>query len=201
MTRSVYVVGGAGSGKSTFTGQLIDRLELRYGPLVDLYSQRNAKALVTLRGHELLNPAGSRVGMYLGVKRDSFPGTDGLDRASSPTGAAWLAARDIAKPPVIIAEGATLATKPFLAALRAYTDLLLVHLWAPPEEIQRRFFERGSNQAPTFVATTVTRSANRAAELDRVLHVDSSVEDDLDMAFDLCETFLLAGVARCAHRG
>ena len=36
MMRSVYVIGGAGAGKSTFTSRLIDGLGVEYGPLEDL---------------------------------------------------------------------------------------------------------------------------------------------------------------------
>lgn len=192
MTQSIYVIGGAGSGKSTFTAQLLDRMELHHGPLVDLYSLRNAKALVTLRGHYLFNPADANVGLYLGVQRDAFPGSDGLDRASSPVGEAWLIEEDC-MPRLIISEGATLATRRFLTALHSGTDLLLVHLFAEPEEVLRRFEQRGSSQAPSFVANTVTRSANLARDLAamgaNLLTVRSDDDDAWEVALDLCESF------------
>ena len=162
MTRSVYIIGGAGTGKSTFTAELLKGHA--WGPLEDLYALRNRKALVTLRGHRL-----SVDGLYLGVHRDSFPGSDGLDRASSPTAVAWLAAGNL--PSWIIGEGATLATRPFLTALAGCTDLLILHLTVDPFIADLRFAARGSNQNPGFVENTVTRSANLANHLRDVAEV------------------------------
>lgn len=178
MTRSVYVLGGAGAGKSTFTAELLDELLAGedMGELEDLHSLKNAKAVVTLRGHRLFAPDGTAPGLYLGCWRESFPGTDGLDRASSPTGEAWLEAGDL--PEYLVAEGATLATRRFLAALERTTELLVVHLHAPDDVKRERFAERGSNQAETFWKGTATRAANRYAEAResgaRTLSVDTS---------------------------
>jgi hypothetical protein len=157
MTKSVYIIGGAGTGKSTFMDQILRGIGARMGPLHDLHSLRNAKALVTLRGHAVLHERGME-GLYLGCMRDEFPGSDGLDRASSPVGEAWLQAGDL--PSFIISEGATLATRRFLTALHEHTDLLLVYLKADDFVKELRFAERGSNQKPEFVLATATRSEN-----------------------------------------
>lgn len=155
--RSIYVIGGAGTGKSTFTRQLLDALDEPMGPLVELHSKPNVKNVVTLRGHEVGDS-----GIYLGVMRESFPGTDGLDRATSPAGAEWLRLMHERAGGYewLLAEGATLATRPFLTALLETSDLLLVHLHADEFVKELRFHERGSTQAEQFVKQTATRSWN-----------------------------------------
>lgn len=161
--KSVYIVGGAGAGKSTFMAALIDEMGIYWNTqMTDLLSLQNAKALVTLRGHEARDSSGRR-GMYLGCLREHFPGTDGLDRASSPVGEKWLNDNRSNLPDFIVSEGATLATRRFIGALAYRTDMLLVHLTVDEEMRTARFAERGSNQNPRFVANTVTRSRNIAA--------------------------------------
>ena len=165
MTRSVYVIGGAGTGKSTFMSQLLDRLldGDDMGPLEDLYSKPNKKNVVTLRGHFV-----GEAGMYLGKMRSSYPGTDGLDRATSPAGAEWLELGMHSGLSYIVAEGATLATRPFLSALYEHTNLLLIHLWVDEFVRELRFAERGSNQPEQFVRQTATRSANLLEDMRKL---------------------------------
>lgn len=151
--KSVYVIGSAGSGKSTFMRQLLDLAGLELGPLETLHQLANPKNIVTLRGHRT-----DRDGLYLGLMRDSFPGTDGLDRASSPVGEAWLKEAEL--PRFLISEGATLATSRFLNALAFYSSLLLVHLHVDPVVADLRFAARGSSQNDRFVEATRTKSRN-----------------------------------------
>lgn len=162
--RSVYVIGGAGTGKSTFTAQLLDMIGEDLGPMVDLHAKPNVKNVVTLRGHEI-----GEAGIYLGCMRDSFPGTDGLDRATSPAGAEWLRLMHERgeRHEFLLAEGATLATRPFLEALQETTDLLIVHLWADDFVKELRFRQRGSAQAEQFVKQTTTRSANLLSDMEK----------------------------------
>ena len=81
MTRSVYVVGGAGAGTSTFTSRLLG--EYTFGPLADLHTAQNSRGSnITLRGHMVEDD----LLLYLGVMREAFPGTDGLDRVSNIAG-------------------------------------------------------------------------------------------------------------------
>lgn len=188
--RSIYIVGGAGVGKSTFTSQLLDEIEANpLGPQEDLWSKPNAKVVVTLRGHRT---QGS--GMYLGKMRDSFPGTDGLDRASSPTGEEWLDRFQHLDLDYIIGEGATLATERFLNALHRRTDLLLVHLVCDPEVKAKRLADRGSDQAETFVLGTATRSANATAKMRavgaNVLGIETSSDMDWEIGLDICKAHL-----------
>ena len=55
MTPSVYVIGGAGTGKSTFMSQMLDQLSvLPLEELRDLHRTPNARGtIVTLRGHHV----------------------------------------------------------------------------------------------------------------------------------------------------
>jgi GTPase SAR1 family protein len=183
VTKSVYIIGSAGAGKSTFTQQLLDNLGAKLGPLEDLHSLRNAKALVTLRGHRWPG------GIYLGCMRDEYPGTDGLDRASSPVGAQWLNEGDV--PDVLVAEGATLATRPFLTALAQDTDLMLVHLVVEEFVRELRFMERGSSQDERFVQNTVTRSANLFRDIDcQKIEVDTSYPEHWDNGLRICLEWL-----------
>lgn len=189
MTRSVYVIGGAGTGKSTFMQALLDELGWTLNPeLIDLHSLRNAKALVTLRGHRV----NEFDALYLGKMRESHPGTDGLDRASSPVGEQWLKTQR--RPLVILGEGATLATRRFLEALHETTEVLFIRLWAPPEIVEARFKERGTAQDPKFVLNTVTRSNNLVEEFGGMT-VDSSSAWEWLMALDLAKSFCTNVVA------
>jgi hypothetical protein len=189
VTRSAYIVGGAGTGKSTFTGELLDALRVTLGPLEDLHTKPNRKSTVRLRGHY----AGPD-GLYLGCMRESFPGTDGLDRVSSPVGVEWLQLGLHDRLGWIVGEGATLCTKPFLAALADHTDLLLVHLHAAPEVKAERFTRRGSDQAAQFVKATATRALNRYVEARasgvRTLSIDTADDAAWELGLEIVETHL-----------
>lgn len=163
MTRSVYIVGGAGAGKSTFMGQILDPFVMTFDDLEDLHTERNARGNpVTLRGHRVQSYDGQE-GLYIGCMREHFPGTDGLDRASSLPGKIWLETAQL--PDFIIAEGSTLSTRPFLTALHEQTDLLLVHLYADEMITDLRFLVRGSAQDPGWVKNTNTRASNLLRDL------------------------------------
>lgn len=193
--RSVYIIGGAGSGKSTFTSDLLDATGCQMGPLRELHQKPNRKATVTLRGHGMIGEFGE--GLYLGVMRDEFPGSDGLDRASSPVGAEWLEKTIGQEPPVIIGEGATLATRPFLTALHENTDLLLVHLYVDPVIADIRFLQRGSAQPESFVKNTVTRSHNLLLAMNKLgvkcWEVDSGDRAEWAQALQICQDHLRRG--------
>ncbi len=200
MTRSVYVIGGAGTGKSTFTAALLDRMDVDLGPLEDLHAKRNAKALVTLRGHRMYDKGDiqrGHSGLYLGVMRDEFPGSDGLDRATSPTGEEWLETVPLGGlPNMIVAEGATLATRRFLYALHKHTDLLVIALECDPVIHDLRLLTRGSNQDPGFILRTVTRSDNLVRDLleqqATVRRVESDVPEDWEDALLAAQEHLAA---------
>lgn len=177
MTPSVYIIGGAGTGKSTFMNEILRLSGCQMGPLTDLYQKPNSRGtVITLRGHGLIGQPGE--GLYLGAMRDEFPGTDGLDRVSYIPGEAWLGDPETVFPDFILGEGATLAVRRFLYPLGMVTDLLLVHLHAEDFVKDLRFMQRGSDQKESFVKTTATRSLNLWAEMKtagvRTLDVDTA---------------------------
>lgn len=191
--KAIYLLGGAGSGKSTLMGQLLDYLNVKLDPLTDLHAKKNKKALVTLRGQYFDSGVGP--GLYLGLMRDHHPGTDGLDRASTPTAVEWLELGSIlGELPMILSEGATLATKGFFQKLAETHDLLVIHLTVSEDERERRFEERGTNQKPMFVASTVSRSRNMtefALELGaQVVEGDTSQPGETSGLIYYCEAFL-----------
>lgn len=161
--RSVYVCGGPGAGKSTFTQQLMDRAGINLGGLQSIHQKMNSKNLVTLRGHEATAPWAGKPGIYLGVMRDQFPGTDAMDRASHQPAIEWLGlvAYGLAyEPQFLVSEGKNLALKPFLAGLRAVGPTLLVHLTVDPVVADIRFIQRGAGVADTYLRSCNSQSAN-----------------------------------------
>lgn len=196
MTQSVYILGGAGTGKSTFTAALLERLGGYLGPLEDLHAKPNARGnLVTLRGHRVSLESSN--GLYLGVMREQFPGSDGLDRASSPTGEEWLFQGGMNPdhlPDFILAEGATLATRRFLYALNLQTDLLVINLECDPVIHDLRLLERGSGQQGSFVTSTLTRSYNLVKDLLKeaatVITVQSDEPEDWEAGLSQAEAHL-----------
>jgi len=187
VTRSVYIIGGAGSGKSTFTQALLDCSNRSMNPLEDLHKTPNARGtIVTLRGHRV-----GLDGLYLGCMRDEYPGTDGLDRASSITGEEWLEQGKHREFDWILSEGATLATRRFLGALAKHTELMLVHLVVEDFIRDLRFMRRGSTQNEQFVQNTVTRSANlfRDIECQRA-EFNTGEPGEWDDALEICLSWL-----------
>lgn len=184
--RSVYVIGGAGAGKSTFMGQLLAGVP--FGPLTDLWERHNGKSLVTLRGHTLPGK-----GLYIGRMRDEFPGTDALERTSTKVAAEWLQDAPVL-PDWIVAEGLNMTTEEFLTTLHAHTDLLVVYLYLDDFTKDLRMHARGSGQKWSFVKGTATRSANRALEVQkagaRVLGLDSADPVQWERAQEECRKHL-----------
>lgn len=197
MTQSVYMLGGAGTGKSTFMAQLIERMGFSLGPLEDIHATIGGHGrAVTLRGHDISNE--DTRGYYLGVMRDGlFPGTDALERVSHGPATAWVRAGNL--PPVIVSEGATLAVRPFLYALNECTDMLALAFRCEEWVHELRLLERGTGQAGSFIASSVTRTNNMVHDLRkagaRVQWVDSddprSWEAGLQSAVNHLENNLL----------
>jgi len=194
VTQSVYIIGGAGTGKSTFTAELLKRLGAALGPLEDLYSKPNSRGtVITLRGHEMANSARWESGLYLGCMRNEFPGTDGLDRVSYIPGEEWLATARL--PDILIGEGATLAVRRFLYALDVSTNLLVIHLTTDEMVKEIRLAQRGADQDEKFIAGTATRSENLATELSKagvqIVTADTSEMYDWGIALDTAVSHLL----------
>lgn len=187
-TESLYVIGGAGVGKSTFTQALLDRSNASPGPLLDLHQKPNSRGtVITLRGHQI-----GVDGMYLGRLREEHPGTDGLDRVSYIPGEDWLRTTEL--PRWILAEGATLSVHRFLKALGETTDLLVVHLVADEFVTELRCAERGTSQKWSWVLGKATEARNLATKMEkegvRVREVDSANRSEWDMALDAASKHL-----------
>lgn len=174
MTAMVYVMGGAACGKSTFTGQLLDRIGAELGETEVLYTRPNGAGLgVMLKGQPFER------GVYLGLMRDRHPGSDGLDRVAGWPGQIWIAEEEL--PDRIVGEGTTLSTWPFLSAAAGAVDLMVVRLWDEEWITELRANLRGSVKNPTYLQSTASRAANLASRLDkagaRVLEVQTSDPD------------------------
>lgn len=185
--KAVYVLGAAGTGKSTFMAELLLQTGWSLGPLEDLHAKPNARGnLVTLRGHHMYaEPQDGIIGVYLGVMREQFPGSDGLDRASSPTGEEWLQMHDGTHlPNVILAEGATLATRRFMYGLQLNTDLLVLAFRCDPVVHDLRLAARGAGQVSSFVQSTVTKTENLVADLLKLGTNVQWVESDEPSSWD-----------------
>ena len=158
MTRMVYVLGGAACGKSTFTGQLLDRIGAELGPQEVLHTRANGAGLdVMLKGQPFED------GVYLGLMREFHPGSDGLDRVAGWPGQIWIQLPGL--PGRIVGEGTTLSTWPFLSAAAEAVDLMVVRLWDEEWITELRANLRGSVKNPTYLQSTASRAANLAARL------------------------------------
>lgn len=195
MTRAVYVLGGAGTGKSTFVAEMISVWEL--GPFREVHAAplvrgKGRPAMIKVRGHDLTTHRGPE-GFYLGQMRAEFPGTDGLDRVCGPAVNDWLRTQPL--PEFIVAEGALLANERQLPVLAEATELLVIHLMVDEFIADLRFLQRGSNQAETYVATTVTKSAKMARLMTElrvpVQAVDTEDRGQWDEAIAMARYWLL----------
>src|SRR5699024_5942204 len=151
VTRTVYILGGAGTGESTFTAELLEPWDL--GPLEIFHEEplvrgKGRPAMIKVRGHLGETPDGIG-GLYPGQMRPEIPGPDSLDRVCGPAVNAWLRGGNL--PDFIIAEGALLANPRQLPVFAEETDLLVLHFTVDEMIADLRFLARGSNQAPTYV--------------------------------------------------
>jgi hypothetical protein len=187
VTRSIYILGGAGTGKSTFMAALMEEIVMHVGPLTELATKPNARGtVITLRGHHFATYDGVN-GTYVGQLREEYPGTDGLDRASSIAGEVWLENGPLNE--LVIAEGNTLATSRFLTALSEHTDLLLVHLRVEDFVRELRFLARGSTQNEGWVKNSDTRCRNLFTTFGG-LDVDTADPAAVALALAACLTHL-----------
>ena len=176
--RMVYVMGSMGSGKSTFTAELLRRLDADLGPLTELEEGTNARSRIRLRGHH----ADGLV--YLGKMREHHPGQDGLDRTTTILVDPWL--RSGRAPERILTEGRLFLNERCMSAFAEHTDLMVVHLWAEEWLLDLRFAERGTNQTWPAVKTTITladRWSTWALEQGALVEVvDTGEPDEWDAA-------------------
>lgn len=164
----LYLVGPPGVGKSTVMAELTSRCgrEQSLQPFA----------------HDVLVRQDREVGVELGRRRASFSGTDALGMSVQPRAVEWIASRPHR---LVLGEGARLGTVGFLTAARtAGYRVLLVHLSAPEDVLERRRALRGSRQSPSWMQGAETRAqrlADRMA-LDADVHRISGNAPAADLA-------------------
>ncbi len=145
----VYLVGPPGVGKTTLMEALTARCE----------RQSEAKPFA----HDWLYRDTTPVGIELGRRREAFSGTDALSMSVQPKAVEWIARK---RHPLILAEGARLATYGFLSAARnAGYGVTLFYLVAPEEELQGRREGRGSDQNPSWIKGAQSRARRIADQM------------------------------------
>lgn len=153
-SRGVYLYGPPAAGKSTLMGALLSRYE--WGATETVHKK--------VKGH-LLWEAGIPAGIYLGVKRRPFPGTDALAMD------ALTDARAMARMPwpvPLFGEGARLANFDFAQELAAGGNRMLwVLVDLTDDALEARHAQRSQKRA--WVAAQVTKSRNLASRLEGVV--------------------------------
>lgn len=154
MTKSLYIVGGPGSGKSTLMGELLR------GWTVEPYMRLTKRELF---GHFVWNEE-EGCGVYLGhLRPGNYPGTDALSLSVAPQAMLWLESLPLLGLDWVFGEGARLAHIGFLTALAACTDLTVIHLDIDPEVAAQRRIARGGKLLSESFCKSQTSKANNIA--------------------------------------
>lgn len=205
MTRGLYVFGGAGAGKSTFTRALVALGGMVVEPYIVVHEKPDSQKNNVAWLHPLRLPDG-RAGAYLGRGGldGPHPGTDTLARSCSVAFVPWLAegAGTQPLPLFIVGEGMNLSTRPWFTAMAENTEFLAVHVFADPwvTEVRRwqrmqamledtsvrAIFDDGrpkdQMQSDTFAQASATRGENLEAWCRKagvpVLRVDGADTDE-----------------------
>lgn len=138
----VYLIGAPGAGKTTLMHTLIQQCQ-------------TFRALRPFGFTVLACPDGSEAAM-LGVQREGgFAGTDALSMSVQPRAEEWMRT---APYELVLGEGDRLGNVKFMAAmLNIGWRVNVVHLVAPPELLDARCAERGSNQSVGWRAGRATK--------------------------------------------
>jgi hypothetical protein len=132
MTRSIYLLGAPGVGKSSVMRVLLE--PWKAGPYIR-FTERE------MFGHILYEPHMGISGAYLGHLRPEFPGTDALSMSVQPQAIQWLQQSDGGLA-YIYGEGARLGNLAFLSELARRSRLTVVLLTASPEVLDLRLLGR-----------------------------------------------------------
>lgn len=181
MTRSIYLVGGPGAGKSTLMARLLRGWSP--GPYVRL-SERE------LFGHRLLSDD-LKLGVYLGHLRPEYPGTDALSLSVAPHALRWLQTVDNSIE-WVFGEGARLSHQSFLQELAERTDLVVVHLAVDDEtSAARRAARSGKPLSDQYCRIAVSKARNIAEWCTQAGIVTLSLDGTRgveDLAKEVCAT-------------
>lgn len=154
MSRSVYIIGGPGTGKSTLMDSLVPALGLHWLPDRRVWREIWVNPLSYSGELEDLD------GYCLGKHRKGFAGTDALSLSASPRAKEWLDATEL--PDWVLGEGMRLGHPTFLAHLAIVTDLTVVYLEAENDTTRMRLANRGHQFEDSFVQAARTRAYNAA---------------------------------------
>lgn len=153
VSRSLYLIGAPGSGKSTVMRHVVAGLGLRWAPDIKVYRE--------LWVNPLLDEDGVQRGLSLGKERGAFSGTDALSMSVLPRALEWL--RETELPEYVLGEGARLSSPKFLVELDRHAPLTVGVLAARWETLVTRRAEReGDTLTDRFVAQASTRATNAA---------------------------------------
>ena len=155
MTKSAYIIGAPGSGKSTLMGEMLDGWEV--GPYVRFTGRE-------MFGHYLTKFDDAHIAAYLGHLRPEFPGTDALSLSVAPQALLWVDSLPLPGLDQVFGEGVRLSHIGFLMALAEVTDLTVIYLEVNPEvAAQRRLARGGKMLSDNYCKIATSRAANVAA--------------------------------------
>lgn len=192
MSRSLYLVGGPGSGKSTVMREVVSLLGLPVGQIEPIWP------------HVSVTHLGPDAWQW-GMVRDEFPGTDALSTRAPACAREYLEAGGPV-PQLTLGEGAKLSSLRFLLTLDTVSPVSVVWLTADEDELARRLAERDQSETghypkrrgrsrPTdsFRQGATTRARNRYEEATALglptLHLDTTEYGPAYAAGVVCEWF------------
>ena len=158
--RFIYLIGQPGAGKS----QLMARLTLPFERMAigtDECPVAHDQLVRDLVGDGTIQIVGAEIGK----RRDAFGGTDALPSSIIDRAIPWLATTPY---PLMLAEGARLANRRFLAAALDDYDLTVAFLDHPDAEAwrKRRAKQIGRDQNPAWVKGRLSASRNLAEQVE-----------------------------------
>lgn len=153
MTKSTYIVGAPGSGKSTLMAQMLEGWQV--GP----YTKWTKREMF---GHTLTHPE-LGTGAYLGHLRPEYPGTDALSLSVAPQAMLWLQSLPLLGLDHVFGEGVRLSHLVFLMELASLTDLTVIYLRVSLEVAAERRLARGGKQLSDGYCKIATSKAHNVA--------------------------------------
>ena len=157
VSRSLYVIGAPGTGKTTLMNEVVAALGLRWLPDERVWRE--------IWVNPLCDENGVLRGLSFGKARGAFSGTDALSMSALPRALEYI--RETELPDYVLGEGMRLSSPKFLAELDQVAPLTLVYLSASEETVaERRAGREGDKLTSTFVKQARTRAANAAEAME-----------------------------------